>query len=79
MPAPDVVPEADGQIAIEWYFAPEQTFSVSMGESGPLHYAGLFDHEDEVHGVKAFDGITVPENILQLICKLLRAAAGQVA
>lgn len=75
MPAPDIVPETDGQIAIEWYIAPERTFSISVGEDGPLHYAGLFDDEDEVHGVKAFDGVSVPENILQYICKLLGSAA----
>lgn len=79
MPAPDIVPEADGEIAIEWYIAQNQTFSVSIGENGPLHYAGLFGHDDEVHGVKTFDGATVPDEILQLICRLLRSPAARRA
>jgi hypothetical protein len=79
MPAPDIVPEADGEIAIEWYVADNQTFSVSIGQTGPLHYAGLFGQEDEAHGVKSFDGAAVPEEILQLICKLLRSSAARRA
>lgn len=79
MPAPDIVPEADGDIAIEWYVAENQTFSVSVGGDGPLHYAGLFGHDDEVHGVKAFDGAAVPDEILQLICRLLRSPAASRA
>ena len=72
--APDIVPEADGEIAIEWYIAPERTFSVSIGESGPLHYAGLFGHDEEVHGVAPFTG-NVPENILRCILDILRSRA----
>lgn len=71
MPVPDVVPEADGEIAIEWYLAEDWTFSVSIGAKGPLHYAGLFGDEDEVHGVKAFDGVAIPDEILQFIRKVL--------
>lgn len=78
MSAPDIVPEADGEIAIEWYIAPDQTFSISIGESGPVHYAGLFGHEREVHGVEPFDGV-VAEEILQFICKLLRSTAARRA
>lgn len=79
MPAPDIVPETDGEIAIEWYIADDQTFSVSVSRRGPLHYAGLFGHEDEVHGVKTFDGMAVPDQILQLISDLLRSPAARRA
>lgn len=71
MPAPDVVPESDGEIAIEWDLAPNRIFSISIGERGPLHFAGLFGHEKERHGVEAFDG-EISEDILYYIDKLLR-------
>lgn len=73
MPAPDIVPEADGQIAIEWYLAPDKTFSVSIAEQGPAHYAGRFGPEDEDHGLKSFDGVTVPAKIIELIVRLHRS------
>jgi hypothetical protein len=78
MSPPDIVPEADGEIAIEWYVAPDQTFSISIGESGPLHYAGLFGHNEEVHGVVPFN-CSVPENILQYISDVLGSPAGRRA
>lgn len=78
MSAPDIVPEADGEIAIEWYVAQDQTFSISIGESGPLHFAGLFGHNEEVHGVAPFSG-NVPGNILQFISDILRSSAAHRA
>lgn len=72
MPAPDIVPEADGEIAIEWYVGPHQVFSISIGAAGPLHFAGLFGQEDELHGVKSFDG-SIAQELVQHIEKLLRA------
>jgi hypothetical protein len=78
MPAPDVVPEADGEVAIEWYVAPNQTLSISIGEAGPLHYAGLFGNNEEQHGVAQFIG-SVPERISQLISDLLNSPAARRA
>lgn len=77
--APDLVPEADGQIAIEWFIGPKWTFSVSLSARGPLHYAGLFGPDDEVHGVKTFDGRTIPEELLGYIKKLFANAAASRA
>jgi hypothetical protein len=61
LPAPDIVPEADGEIAIEWDFAPDLIFSISVGESSKLHYAGLFGGGVERHGVEPFDGVVSSE------------------
>ncbi|NJO32688.1 MAG: hypothetical protein HC869_05660 [Rhodospirillales bacterium] len=74
MRAPDIVPEPDGQIAVEWYLDATHTFSVSIGEEGPLHYAGVFGDEDEDHGVKAFDGCRIPKEIGDLIDKVFRVS-----
>jgi len=74
MQAPDIVPEPDGEIAIEWYRGAGQTFSISIGPSGPVHYAGRFGHNQEIHGVEPFlDG--VPSRLLDLISEFLSSAA----
>ncbi len=69
--APDIVPEADGEIAIEWHVAPRRTFSISIGESGPLHYAGLFGPDEEIHGVSPFTD-SVPATFLRHISEIVR-------
>lgn len=71
MAAPDIVPEADGNVAIEWYFAPHRSFSVSIGEQGALHYAGLFGGEEEIHGLAPFLD-EVPQSVVQLLARLVR-------
>jgi hypothetical protein len=60
LPAPDIVPETDGELAIEWSLGPRRVFSVSIGEQGPLHFAGLFG-EEERHGVESFDRVVSAE------------------
>ena len=76
MTAPDVVPESDGNIAIEWYFGPHRSFSVSLGSDGPVHYAGLFGGEEEIHGAAPFLG-QIPQSIVQLLARLVREASAR--
>lgn len=78
MIAPDIVPESDGDIAVEWYAAPERTFSISIGAIGPLHYAGLLGHEEEVHGVVPFTD-NIPETLLRHISEIIRNADARIA
>lgn len=78
MIAPDIVPEADGDIAIEWYVAPRKTFSISIGANGPLHYAGLLGHEEEAHGVVPFTE-NIPETLLRHISEIVRSADARIA
>lgn len=68
LPAPDIVPESDGDLAIEWHLGPRRVFSVSIGAQGPLHFAGLFG-EEERHGVEPFGGV-VSSEILGYVRKL---------
>lgn len=70
MPAPEITPESDGELDIEWYYAPDKTFSVSLGETGPLHYAGLFGANEEVHGVTSFKD-SIPKNLFTFITDVL--------
>jgi len=41
IPTPDIVPEPDGEIALEWSAGRNWTFSVSVGRTGRLSYAAL--------------------------------------
>lgn len=75
LPAPDVVPEADGEIAIEWELGPDRVFSVSIGERNELHYAGLFGGGVERHGVEPFEGV-VSDEILRSITSLISGGSG---
>jgi hypothetical protein len=61
MPAPDIVPEPDGDLSIEWDFGPDRIFSISIGEMGKLHYAGLLGGGVERHGVEPFAGVVSTE------------------
>jgi hypothetical protein len=74
LPAPDIVPESDGDLAIEWHLGSQRVFSVSISKEGPLHFAGLFG-EEERHGVEPFYGV-VSSEILSYIRKLF---SGRVA
>jgi hypothetical protein len=76
MPVPDIVPEPDGELAIEWHHGADRTFSVSIGETGPLHFAGRFGRNKERHGVEAFDG-EISEEILYYIKQLLGSSGGR--
>ncbi len=69
LPAPDIVPEADGEIAVEWDLGANRIFSVSIGEGNGLHFAGLFGSGVERHGVEPFDGL-VSQEILGYINRL---------
>ena len=66
LPAPEVVPESDGEIALEWNREPNRVFSVSVGKTAMLHYAGLFGKGVERHGVEPFSGV-VSQEILRYI------------
>lgn len=74
MPSPEIVPESDGEIAIEWDLGPNEIFSISIGELTPIHFAGLFGKNKERHGVEPFES-SIPEEILSYINKLLRIPA----
>lgn len=71
LPAPDIVPESDGEIAIEWDVESNRIFSVSIGADGTLNYAGLLGDGVERHGVENFDEV-VPTVIIQAIEELYR-------
>ena len=71
LPPPELVPEPDGEIAIEWDLGQQCIFSVSLGAAAKLNYAGLLGPGVERHGVEPFEGL-VPQAILDGVAELFR-------
>ena len=46
MPDPDIAPDPDGEISLEWYVDKDHLFSISINAEGRLAYAGLFGSID---------------------------------
>lgn len=69
LPMPEITPEPDGSVGLDWSLAPSRVFSVSFGNSLRLAYAWL-DGTDRGHAVARFDGETIPRRILDGIREL---------
>jgi hypothetical protein len=68
-PAPEAVPDPDGEIALSWDFGLGHVFTLSVGSTGALSYAGLLGDGVKRHGVEPFKG-DVPKSILEAIEEL---------
>jgi hypothetical protein len=53
--APDLIPEADGEICISWSVDAERLLSVSVGAHGKINFAGQFGKEGGIHGWQPID------------------------
>ena len=69
LPLPDIEVDPDGEVSFDWYDDSGGVFSVSLGESGRLTFAGAFGRK-EVHGVDHFDD-EIPMPILIYLQQLL--------
>ena len=65
IPIPEIYVDPDGEVTFEWYTGPRQVFSISMGSSNELIYAGLFG-ANKTHGTEYLDD-ELPEMILDNI------------
>jgi len=68
---PEVVPEADGSVALIWDAGRRRIFSVSLQPDPRVTYA-LLDGTSKAHGVEYFDGRSVPESLLESIRRVTR-------
>ena len=55
IPIPEVTPEPDGELALEWYGKDGSVFSISFGENDIISYAGLFSDKTKTYGVERLD------------------------
>ena len=53
-PIPEIAPEPDGGIGLEWYKDKGQTFIISVDGRKVITFAGLFGEYSEVHGTETF-------------------------
>jgi len=55
IPVPEVSPEPDGEVALEWFGSDGSVLSLSFGNNKLIRYAGVFSDESKVHGVERID------------------------
>lgn len=70
IPAPDVIPEADGEICITWTVDPGRMFSLSVGEHGNMNYAGQFGRKGGVHAwqpIEAANSSVLEESVVDIV------------
>lgn len=49
-PPPDLVPESDGEISVNWVLDAKRMFALSIGEHEKLNFAGQFGDKGALHG-----------------------------
>ena len=59
-PAPDPVPDQDGEMALSWDFGRGHVLNVSIDHAGRISFAALLGNGSKRHGVEKFEG-RVPE------------------
>jgi hypothetical protein len=72
-PAPDIIPEADGEICISWSVETDRLLSLSIGAHGRINFAGQFGKEGGIHGWQPVDTTnpTALDESLQDLAKYL--------
>lgn len=73
VPLPEVAPEPDGSISLDWIRSRNGLFSLTVGAGSRLAYAWL-DGSDRGHGVVRFDGEAIPTRILHGVDAIMRHA-----
>ncbi len=66
LPVPEVLPEPDGGLALEWYGAPNLVFIASFKGKGTVVYAGMFGQGNLLRGTEVLRG-AVPEAVVDHI------------
>ena len=70
---PEIAPEADGCIQLEWYVGPSCVFSISFGPSSLISFSGIFGQNSRIYGIEDISR-TVPETIWAFIQRIEGAA-----
>jgi len=54
-PAPEVIPEADGEVCLSWVVDGERQLSLSFGAHDKINFAGQFGKGGSIHGWQPID------------------------
>ncbi len=68
---PDIVPEPNGNIALEWYKNRDFVFVAGISGNNIIEYAGLFNKINKTYGSEHFEDF-IPPAILQNIKRVCR-------
>jgi hypothetical protein len=71
VPLPELAPEPDGAISLDWTRSRNRLLSLSVGHRNRLAYAWL-DGTDKGHAVARFDGRNIPPRVLESISGIVR-------
>jgi len=71
LPAPEIAPEPDGEISFDWLGPAGKMFSVSVGRTGRVAYAGRFGEKSKIHGIEQLSE-SCPQEIIRGISKATR-------
>lgn len=69
IPLPEILPEPDGSIGLEWDNGANKTFTVLLNGKGLITYAGILGKCNKAHGTETFDD-TIPENITRYLKRI---------
>lgn len=75
IPMPDLAPEPNGGVSLEWFRSRNQMFSISVNRGLRLAYAWL-DGSDRGHAVARFDQRVIPAGILEGIKRIILDDSG---
>jgi hypothetical protein len=64
VPMPELAPEPNGSISLDWIQSRHRMFSLSIASTDRLAYAWM-DGTDKGHAVARFDGTKIPTRILE--------------
>lgn len=68
-PVPEIWVDPDGEVALNWDFGKDWVFSVSIGPTGKLSYAGLYG-SGKAYGAEQF-ATEIPPAVLDNLSRLL--------
>src|SRR5688572_24159623 len=68
---PEIVPEPNGQVGLEWYVRPNHVFIFAIGGAQLVTFAGLFGGESSTHGTEPFLIDSLPESVVSNLQRLL--------
>jgi len=69
LPAPEIVPEPDGDIGFEWSFGNNRVLAASVDGTNRITYAGLLGTGNKAHGTEVFDG-SIPQTLVEHISRI---------
>lgn len=70
IPRPDVIPNPDGDVSLEWYLGKWHLFVLTFSGKGIIFYAGVFGKGKKTHGTE-FISDSIPSSIVENLCRLL--------